>query len=57
MSESEKDNCRVENDVIGGGEDEVTKFSTKPKKRTHAIRKKNNTISLQEKRSFTTCPL
>jgi hypothetical protein len=44
MSESEKDNCRVENDVIGGGEDEVTKFSTKPKKRTHAIKKKNNTI-------------
>ena len=40
MSESEKDDCRVENDVIEGGEDEVTKISTKPKKKTHAIKSK-----------------
>lgn len=43
MSENEKDNCRVENNVIEGGEDEVTKSSNQPKKRTHAIKKKNNT--------------
>ena len=43
MSENEKDNCRVENNVIEGGEDEVTKSSNQPRKRTHAIKKKNNT--------------